>query len=44
MASSSLSLALLMGSLGSISSWIMVYIGHCREKQFFWRRKRKAGI
>lgn len=35
MVSSSLGLALLMGSLGSISSWIMVYMGHCGEKQFF---------
>lgn len=30
--SSSLGLALLMGSLGSISSWIMVYVVHCGEK------------
>lgn len=42
MASSSLGLALLMGSLGSISSWIMMYRGFCGEKLFFWRRKRKA--
>lgn len=34
-ASSSLALALLMGSLDSISSWIVVYAGHGREKQFF---------
>lgn len=33
--SSSLCLHLLMGSLGSINSWIIVYVGHCGEKQFF---------
>lgn len=34
-ASSSLGSALLMGSLGSISSWIVAYAGHRGKKQFF---------
>ena len=44
MVSSSLGLALVTGARGSISSWIVVYAGHCGEKQFFWKSERKGTV